>query len=64
MGLDFQFMWAEASAWAILASKVVGKGAGGELRRRSDGSRGIAFLAREARGSDTTGALTAIQYLR
>jgi hypothetical protein len=56
-------MWAKTSLGIILASKIVGKGAGSQLRGRSNRTWGIALLARKARGSDTVGALTAIQYL-
>jgi hypothetical protein len=58
--LDLQFVQTESMAWIILSSKVVGKGACSQLGRRSDGARGIALLAREARRCSTVGALTAI----
>ena len=46
-----------------MTGKVVGKGGGSKVCRRTVGFRGIAFVGREASGGSAVGALTAVEDL-
>jgi hypothetical protein len=56
-------MGTEASTRVVLARKIVGEGTCSQLSGRSNRSRRVALLAREARGGGAAGALAAVQYL-
>jgi hypothetical protein len=60
---DVKLVGTEPAGWIILARKIMGEGACGELGGRAVGSGRIALVGCEARGSVAVGALTAMQDL-
>jgi len=61
--IDFELMWTQAAAGVVLASKVVGEGACGELGRGSMGLGDETLVARQTGGRGAIGALAAMEDL-
>jgi hypothetical protein len=57
-------VWTQAPTRVVLACKIVGESSRSELSGWSDGSWGVALLARETCGRGAVGALAAIEDLR